>query len=205
VIAAEDDPLAQRTIAAYLAGAADIALVGVCGDGAEALELVIRASPDVLLTDIQMPGMDGIELIRRALALSHPPRALCFTSLGEEATMRAALAAGASGFLLKADPPELLVQAIRSVRDGDALVSPRLTVSILRSLTTLGSPPAHLTKAELDLVRLVGEGKDNAEISAALCLAPSTVKTYLSRLLPRTDSRSRAQLAARAHQWGLVV
>lgn len=203
VVAAEDDPLAQRAITAYLAGT-DVALVGVCGDGAEALDLVARLSPDVLLTDIQMPGLDGVELVRRALRLPRPPRALCFTSLGEEETMRAALEAGASGFLLKVDPPELLVHAIRCVHAGEALVSPKLLTAVLRSFTTRSEPPAHLSAIEVDLVRLVGEGRDNAEISAALCLAPSTVKTYLSRLLRRTDSRSRAQLAARAYQWGLV-
>jgi DNA-binding NarL/FixJ family response regulator len=204
VVAAEDDPLAQRAITAYVAGAPDIALVGVCGDGAEALDLVTRLSPDVLLTDIQMPGLDGVELVRRALSLPRPPRALCFTSLGEEETMRAALEAGAAGFLLKVDPPELLVHAIRCVHAGESLVSPKLLAAVLRSFTTRSEPPAHLSGIEVDLVRLVGEGRDNAEISAALCLAPSTVKTYLSRLLRRTDSRSRAQLAARAYQWGLV-
>ncbi len=203
VVAAEDDPLAQRAITAYLAGT-DIALVGVCGDGAEALDLVARLSPDVLLTDIQMPGLDGVELIRQSLALPRPPRALCFTSLGEEETMRAALEAGAAGFLLKVDPPDLLVHAIRCVHAGESLVSPKLLAAVLRSFTTRSEPPAHLSEIEVDLVRLVGEGRDNAEISAALCLAPSTVKTYLSRLLRRTDSRSRAQLAARAYQWGLV-
>lgn len=204
VLAAEDDPFAQRAIAAYLAAPTDIDLIGVASDGVEALRLVSEASPDVLLTDIQMPGMGGVELIAKALALPSPPRALCFTAMDEEATMRAALEAGAGGFLLKVDPPELVVQAIRAVHDGEALVSPKLLAGVLRSFTRRGLPPAHLSSTEIDLVRLIGSGLDNIEISQALCLAPSTVKTYISRLLRRTDSRSRAQVAARAHQWGLA-
>lgn len=204
VLAAEDDPFAQRAITSYLAGASGIDLVGVVGDGTTALELVRTERPDVLLTDIQMPGLNGIELVRAALALPHPPHALCFTSLGEDATMRAALEAGASGFLLKVDPPELLVQAIRCVHRGEALVSPRLLAGVLRSIARRGSPPPELSATDVDLARLVGTGLDNAEIGRELCLSPSTVKTYLSRLLRRTGSQSRAQLAIRAHEWGLV-
>lgn len=177
VLAAEDDPFAQRAIAAYLSGVPDIVLVGVAADGQEALELAKKANPDLLLADIHMPGMDGIELVRAAVALPNPPRALCFTSIGDEATMRAALEAGAS---------------------------PRLMAGVLRSLSRRGTPPAELTQTEIDLVRLVGRGLDNAAIGDELHLAPSTVKTYLSRLLRRTDCQSRAQLAVRAHQWELV-
>lgn len=204
VLAAEDDPFAQRAITAYLAGAPDIELVGLSSDGSKALELARKLRPDVLLTDIQMPGMGGIALLEKVMALPHPPRALCYTAMGEEEVMRAALEAGAAGFLLKVDPPELLVQAIRCVYDGDSLVSPKLLTAVLRSFAKRGAPPPHLSPTEIDLVRLVGNGLDNTEISKALCLAPSTIKTYLSRLLPRTDCSSRAQLAARAHQWGLV-
>lgn len=204
VLVAEDDPFAQRAIVTYLARAADITIVGVAADGPAALRMVGELSPDVLLTDIHMPGMDGVELIEKALSLPAPPRALCFTAFGDEPTMRAALEAGASGFLLKVDPPDLLVQAIRITNNGDALVSPKLLAGVLRAFTRRGNPPPGLSSTEVDLVRLVGLGLDNTEIGRELSFAPNTVKTYLSRLLRKTECRSRAQLAARAYDWGLV-
>ena len=204
VLVAEDDPFAQRAIVTYVARAADISIVGVASDGRTALRMVGELEPDVLLTDIHMPGLDGVELIERALSLPRPPRALCFTALGDEPTMRAALEAGASGFLLKVDPPDLLVQAIRITNDGEALVSPKLLAGVLSAFTRRGNPPLALSPTDIDLVRLVGTGLDNTEIARELSLAPSTVKTYVSRLLRRIGCRSRAQLAARAHEWGLV-
>lgn len=204
VLVAEDDPFAQRAIVTYVARAADISIVGVASDGRTALRMVGELEPDVLLTDIHMPGLDGVELIERALSLPRPPRALCFTALGDEPTMRAALEAGASGFLLKVDPPDLLVQAIRITNNGEALVSPKLLAGVLNAFTRRGNPPPDLSPTEIDLVRLVGTGLDNTEIARELSLAPSTVKTYVSRLLRRIDCRSRAQMAARAHEWGLV-
>ncbi len=204
VVVAEDDPLAQMAIESYVARADDIEIVGSATDGAPALELVKSLKPDVLLTDIHMPQMSGVELIRKVFALTDPPRVLCFTVLGDEHTMRTALEAGASGFLLKVDPPDMLIHGIRSAYHGDALVSPRLLATVLRQFQRQVQPPADLGETELELVRLVGKGLDNAQISEAIYLAPSTVKTYVSRLLKKTQSHSRAQLAAKAHEWGLV-
>ncbi|MEZ5201156.1 MAG: response regulator transcription factor [Micropruina glycogenica] len=202
VLAAEDDPLAQRAIRGYLAPVPDIEVLDIAGDGAKALALVESLHPDVLITDLHMPHLNGLELLKAVFALPDPPRALCFTALGDESSMRAALSAGASGFLLKVDPPALLVQAIRSAYEGDALVSPKLTAQVLRGITTVGARPKHLNDADVELLGLVGQGLNNGDIGDALHLAPSTVKTYVSRLLRKTDSRSRAQLAARAHEWG---
>lgn len=204
VVVAEDDPLAQMAIRSYVARVDDIEIVGTAPDGIPALELVKSHRPDVLLTDIHMPHMTGVELIRRVFTLPNPPRVLCFTVLGDETTMRTALEAGASGFLLKVDPPDMLLQGIRSAYHGDALVSPKLLASVLRQFQRHNQPPSDLTDAELELVRLVGRGMDNKEISETVFLAPSTVKTYVSRLLKKTDCRSRAQLAAKAHEWGLA-
>lgn len=204
VVVAEDDPLAQMAIRSYVARVEDIEIVGTAPDGIPALELVKSQKPDVLLTDIHMPHMTGVELIREVFTLPNPPRVLCFTVLGDETTMRTALEAGASGFLLKVDPPDMLLQGIRSAYHGDALVSPKLLASVLRQFQRHNQPPADLSDVELELVRLVGSGKDNKEISNSVFLAPSTVKTYVSRLLKKTDCRSRAQLAAKAHEWGLV-
>lgn len=204
VVAVEDDPLAQRAIRSYLSQVPDIELVGIASDGPAGLELIRRAEPDVLITDLHMPGMNGIALIEAVFELPNAPRSLCFTAVGDEPSMRAALAAGASGFLLKVDPPGLLVQAVRSAFEGDALVSPKLTAQVLRSIGPSGSRPEGLSEADLELLNLVGAGLDNTDIGRNLHLAPSTVRTYVSRLLRKTESRSRAQLAARANAWGLV-
>lgn len=204
VVVAEDDPLARLAIESYVSRAADIEIVGSAADGIPALELVRTLRPDVLLTDIHMPEMSGVELIGRVFSLPHPPRVLCFTVLGDENTMRTALEAGASGFLLKVDPPDMLIHGIRCAYHGDALVSPKLLASVLRQFQRHIKPPSELGEQELDLLRLVGQGRDNSEIAEAMFLAPSTVKTYVSRLLKKTESRSRAQLAAKAHEWGLV-
>lgn len=204
IVVAEDDPLAQMAIESYVARVDDIEIVGSATDGAPALELVKSLKPDVLLTDIHMPKMTGVELIRRVFTLPEPPRVLCFTVLGDEHTMRTALEAGASGFLLKVDPPDMLLHGIRCAYHGDALVSPKLLASVLKQFQRHAQPPTDLGATELELVRLVGRGLDNTEISEAIFLAPSTVKTYVSRLLKKTQCRSRAQLAAKAHEWGLV-
>ncbi|MGO1383700.1 MAG: response regulator transcription factor [Arachnia sp.] len=204
IVVAEDDPLAQMAIESYVARVDDIEIVGSATDGAPALELVKSLKPDVLLTDIHMPKMTGVELIRRVFTLPEPPRVLCFTVLGDEHTMRTALEAGASGFLLKVDPPDMLLHGIRCAYHGDALVSPKLLASVLKQFQRHAQPPSDLGATELELVRLVGRGLDNTEISEAIFLAPSTVKTYVSRLLKKTQCRSRAQLAAKAHEWGLV-
>lgn len=204
VVAAEDDPLARRAIRSYLAAAPDIELVDIAHDGASGLELVRTLKPDVLITDLHMPGLDGIRLLEAVFALPEPPHALCFTAIGDESSMRAAIAAGASGFLLKVDPPALLVQAIRSAYDGDALVSPKLTAQLPRGIPATGARPKGFNDAETELLSLVGSGLDNSAIGVRLHLAPSTVKTYVSRLLQKTESRSRAHLAARANEWGMV-
>ncbi len=204
VVVAEDDPLAQMAIQSYVARVDDIEIVGCAADGKPALELVKSLKPDVLLTDIHMPTMTGVELTRAVFALPDPPRVLCFTVLGDEHTMRTALEAGASGFLLKVDPPDMLIHGIRCAYNGDALVSPKLLATVLRQFQRHNQPPEDLGEMELELVRLVGRGLDNADISVAVFLAPSTVKTYISRLLKKTECKSRAQLAAKAHEWGLV-
>ena len=204
VVVAEDDPLAQMAIKNYVSRADDIDIVGTAPDGYAALELVKSLKPDVLLTDIHMPEMSGVELIGHVFALPEPPRVLCFTVLGDELTMRTALEAGASGFLLKVDPPDMLIHGIRCAFHGDALVSPKLLASVLRQFQRRNQHPSDLTPSDVELVRRVGRGLDNAMIAEELFLAPSTVKTYVSRLMKKTDCRSRAQLAVRAHEWGLV-
>lgn len=203
LVFAEDDPLACQAIHAYLRPAPDIEVVGEAADGVAALRLVEQERPDVLLTDINMPGHDGVELTRRVTALPNPPQVLCFTALADEHLMREALYAGACGFLLKVDRPEMVLHGIRSAFNGEAVVSPRLITSLLTSIPRASPPPSDLKDLELDLIRLVGEGLNNVEIGGRLFLSPTTVKTYVSQLLTRTGSRNRAQLAVKAHEWGL--
>lgn len=204
VVLAEDDPLAQQAIATYLMRTADIELVGSASDGAEALDLARRLQPDVVIVDIHLPTLDGIELTARLTAPPSTMRVVCFTALGDDRVMHRALTAGASGFLLKSDSPGLILHGVRSAFSGDALVSPKLVAKILASGRARSAPPPSLSRIDRDIMRLVGRGRSNAEIADELYLAPSTVKTYVSRLLGRLGKPNRAALAAQAHEWGLV-
>ena len=205
VLLAEDDPLARRAVDNYLSRAADIELIGVAVDGEQAVKLATELRPDVCLVDVHMPKMDGIEVTRIVTAPPLNCRAVCFTALGDDRTLTRAIQMGASGFLLKTDSPALIMHGIRSAYSGDALVSPKLVATLLSNTLARTAPPADLGQIDTQLLTLIGRGLSNAEIGEELHLATSTVKTYVSRLLRKTDSRSRAQLAARAHEWGVVV
>lgn len=204
VLLAEDDALAQRAIATYLAAAPGMKLVGVAADGVSAIQLARSVPADVAIVDIHLPKLDGIEVTRQ---LTSPPlnlKVLCFTALASDAVLMDALAAGASGFLLKSDSPELIQHGVRAALDGDALISPRLVQRVLATRRSRARPPADLSQLDLDLVRLVGRGLTNAQIGAELNYSTSTVKTYVSRLLGRLGRANRAALAALAYEWGLV-
>ena len=205
VLLAEDDPLAQRAIETYLARATDLELVGIASDGAEAVRLAEDLLPDVAIVDLHMPHLDGIEVTARITALPVNCRVVCFTALGDDRSLVRALEAGASGFLLKSDNPGLVLHGVRSAYSGDALVSPKLVASLLRTVASRHTPPPdHLTDSDKELLGHVGRGLSNAEIAELLFLSPSTVKTYVSRLLSRLEQPNRAALAALAHTWGLV-
>lgn len=205
VLLAEDDPLAQHAVKTYLSRATDIELVGVASDGAEAIRLARELTPDVAIVDLHMPQLDGIEVTAQ---ITPPPlccRVVCFTALGDDRTLLRAIQAGASGFLLKSDNPGLILHGVRSAYSGDALVSPKMVSSILRAATTRHTPPpAHLTDSDKQLLGHIGRGLSNADIATEMFLAPSTVKTYVSRILARLEQPNRAALAALAHSWGLV-
>lgn len=205
VMLAEDDPLAQRAIETYLSRAVDIQLVGVASDGEEAVSLAHEVGPDVAIVDIHLPKLDGIGVTQQ---LTSPPlncKVVCFTALGDDRTLMRALESGASGFLLKADNPGLVLHGVRSAYSGDALVSPKLVASLLRTSTTQHSdPPADLSDSDRRLLGLIGQGMTNAEIAEVMFLAPTTIKTYVSRLLAKLDRPNRAALAALAHEWRLV-
>lgn len=204
VLLAEDDPLAQRAIDTYVSRATDIELIAVAQDGQEAVELAESLRPDVAIVDIHMPRLNGIEVTRRITAAPLDVKVVCFTALGDDRLMLEALDAGASGFLLKTDSPGLVLHGVRTAFSGESLVSPKLVASVLSTRMRRLNPPRQLSSTERDLLCLIGLGLSNAEIAERLYLAPTTVKTYVSRLLTRLERPNRASLAILAHEWGLM-
>ncbi|HEY3610491.1 MAG TPA: response regulator transcription factor [Pseudonocardiaceae bacterium] len=212
VLIADDQDLVRTGFAMILA-AHGIEVVGEVADGAQAVDAVRRTGPDVVLMDIRMPKIDGLEATRRILAdTSNPPRIIILTTYDLDRYVYAALNAGASGFLLKDVSPEHLVAAVRLVRSGDALLAPAIT----RRLIERFAPPhgqvaaAHrqlsgLTPRELDVFRLLARGLSNAELAAALHLGETTVKTHVARILAKLNLRDRAQAIITAYETGLVT
>jgi DNA-binding NarL/FixJ family response regulator len=213
VVVADDQALVRGGFRVLVDSAADLQVVGEAPDGAQAVELTAREHPDVVLMDIRMPAMDGLEATRRILAASHQPapRVLILTTFDLDEYVFAALKAGASGFLLKDTPPEALLAGIRTVAGGDALLSPSVTRHLIeeyvRRPDPAAVPPAELdglTEREVEVLGLVAKGWSNAEIAHRLHVTPSTAKTHLSRLLMKLDARDRAQLIVIAYESGLV-
>jgi DNA-binding NarL/FixJ family response regulator len=216
VLLVDDQPLLRTGFRLILEGEADIAVVGEAGDGAQAVELTRTLLPDVVLMDIRMPGVDGIEATRRIVreeAAKHDPRVLILTTFDLDEYVVEAVRAGASGFLLKDAPPEDLVAAIRIVAGGDAIVAPSVTRRLLdRFATRLPSvreetPPrglAMLTERELEVLRHVARGLSNAEIAAQLVVSETTIKTHVGNLLAKLGLRDRVQAVVFAYETGLI-
>jgi DNA-binding NarL/FixJ family response regulator len=190
---------------------AGVEVTGEAGDGLEAIEQVERTTPDVVLMDVRMPRLDGIEATRR-LVVRHPEtRVLALTTFDLDEYVYAAVRAGASGFLLKDVKPSDLVHAVEVVARGDALLAPTLTRRLLERFAAAPAPgevPQALTSLpsrELEVLKEVATGASNSEIAGRLFLSEATVKTYVSRLLTRLDLRDRVQLAVLAYESGLVT
>jgi DNA-binding NarL/FixJ family response regulator len=205
----DDQALMRQGFRMILAAAGDIEVVGEAGDGRDALEQVSRCAPDVVLMDIRMPVLDGIEATRAI----DGPRVLILTTFGHDEYVVDALRAGASGFLLKDATPDELVRAVRVVAAGDALLSPAVTTTLLaRVVPTLapgrppvaGGPLGQLTDRELEVLSLVARGQSNAEIAAALFISETTVKTHVSHVLTKLGLRDRVQAVVAAFEAGLV-
>ncbi|MFK5645095.1 response regulator [Ornithinimicrobium sp. LYQ121] len=186
-------------------------VLGEAGDGLEAVEVVGTLRPDVVLMDIRMPRLDGVEATRRITRLIPPvPRVLVLTTFDLDEYVYEAVRAGASGFVLKDVTPEDLVHAVRVVARGESMLAPALIARLLAQFTArppAGGPPeqmADLTERELEVARLVAQGLSNAEIGGRLFLSEATVKTYVSRLLTKLHLRDRVQIAVLAFQSGLV-
>jgi DNA-binding NarL/FixJ family response regulator len=211
VVLADDQEMVRAGLRMLVDFQPDLEVVGEAADGLEAVEVVTRLRPDVVLMDVRMPRCDGIEAARRVLATVPDVAVVVLTTFDEDASLAEALRAGVSGFLLKTAPPEQLLHAIRTVAAGNGLLDPAVTLRVIAASAKSPAPDpgasarlATLTQRETDVLRLVAEGLTNAEIAAALFLGEATVKTYLSRMLTKLDLRDRVQAVAFAFRSGLV-
>ncbi|MFT4468899.1 response regulator [Arthrobacter sulfonylureivorans] len=218
VLLVDDQPLLRMGFKLILEGEDDVAVVGEASDGAEALELTRQLTPDVVLMDVRMPVLDGIEATRQIVTAGLPARVIILTTFDLDEYAFAGLQAGASAFLLKDVAPAELVQAVRLVSSGDAVVAPRVTARLLetyvRGLAPAGSPAAppqrdplldDLTPRELEVLETIAEGLSNAEIAHRFFLSEATVKTHVRRILAKLHLRDRVQAVVYAYETGLVV
>ena len=214
VVVADDQTLVRAGFRLLVDSAHDLEAVGEATDGAQAVELARQQRPDVVLMDIRMPRMDGLEATRRIAAdeLLAGVRVLVLTTFDLDDYVYQALRAGASGFLLKDTPPADLLAAIRVVAAGDALLAPGITRRLIAEFARRPDPnrvaPAALealTDREREVLALVARGLSNAEIGERLVVSPATSKTYVSRLLAKLGARDRAQLVAIAYETGLIT
>lgn len=215
VLVVDDQALVRAGFRMILDSEPDMAVVGEAADGLEALDAAVATRPDVVLMDVRMPRLDGVEATARlhALGLDPAPRVVILTTFDLDEYVFAALRNGASGFLLKDAPTETLLDAIRCAARGDALLAPSITRRLIEdyvgrpAAATPTVPPglADLTERELEVLRLVARGLSNAEIASALYLGETTVKTHVGRVLSKLALRDRVQAVVLAYEAGLVV
>ena len=210
VLVADDQSMVRAGFRMLLGREGDIEVVGEASNGLEAIEQAASVRPTVILMDIRMPKLDGLEATRRILAADAAARVLILTTFGLDEYIYEALRAGASGFVLKDDPPEQLIAAIRTVAAGDALLSPAVTKRVIKQFTRIPrpSPPkefGELTAREQEVFRLIARGLSNSEISQQLYIGDTTVKTHITHILQKLNLRDRAQLIVLAYQTGVFV
>jgi DNA-binding NarL/FixJ family response regulator len=214
VVVADDQALVRGGFRMIL-NSAGIQVVAEAADGKEAVSAVLKHKPDVVLMDVRMPGMDGLEATRRILAARSPdgaggdPRIIILTTFDLDQYVYAALTAGASGFLLKDVSPEHLIAAVQLVRTGDALLAPTITRRLVERFAPRAAAPGHdvsaLTPRELEVLGLIARGLSNAELAATLTLSEATVKTHVARILTKLGLRDRVQAVVLAYETGLVA
>jgi DNA-binding NarL/FixJ family response regulator len=213
VLIADDHELMRGGLRAMLGAHDDIEIVGEAADGGEAVDRAVELRPDVVIMDIRMPRVDGIEATRR-LAAQGPgaPRVLVLTTFDLDEYVWEALRAGAGGFMLKDAPPRQLAEAVRTVAAGESLLAPAITRRLVERFVR--TPPSggavqrerfgELTERELEVLGLVARGRSNAEVAAELFLSEATVKTHVTRILSKLDLRDRVQIVVLAYESGLV-
>ena len=216
VLLADDDALMRAGLAVVLDNSAGIDVVGEAPDGIRAVEMCRTLTPDVVLMDVRMPGIDGIEATRRVVAAGLPTKVLVLTTFRHDEYVWGALRAGASGFLLKRASPERLVDAVHTVAAGETLLDPAVTRDLVEHFVlhaggsdvgTSGEERrvAALTQREVQVLRLIAQGLSNEEIAALLFIAESTAKTHVKRILAKVGARDRAQAVVLAYRSGLMT
>src|SRR5690625_4198006 len=212
VLVVDDQSMIRAGFAALLDAQPGITVVGTADDGLGITEMVRRTQPDVVLMDIRMPKMNGLDAARSIFAMpGNGPKVIMLTTFDADEYVFSALRVGASGFLLKDSPPEELVQAVRVVADGEALLSPKVTKALIADYAARPQGPAKysvrlgvLTEREREVMVRVARGRSNAEISEDLFVAEQTIKTHVSRILTKLDLRDRTQMVVAAYESGLV-
>jgi DNA-binding NarL/FixJ family response regulator len=208
VLVADDQSMVRAGFRMLLSHEEDVEVVAEASNGLEAVEKTARFRPSVVLMDIRMPELDGLEATRRILAADDTARILILTTFDLDEYVYEALRAGASGFVLKDDPPEQLLAAIRTVAGGDALLSPTITKRVIKQFVRIPQPAPpkqldDLTERELDVFRLIARGLSNAEIGQELYISDTTVKTHITHILQKLDLRDRVQAVVLAYETGL--
>jgi DNA-binding NarL/FixJ family response regulator len=208
VLLADDQGLVRAGFRMILRAEPDIDVVGEAADGREAIERTRELAPDVVLMDIRMPGLDGIEATRRVTGLERPPRVLVVTTFDLDEYVYESLRAGASAFLLKDAPEQQLVAAVRVVADGGSLFSPSVTRRLIEEFARAASPSApalaELTSRELEVLHLIARGRSNGEIAQELVVSEHTAKTHVASILQKLGLRNRVQAVVFSYENGLV-
>jgi DNA-binding NarL/FixJ family response regulator len=208
VLVADDQAMVRAGFRMLLSEERDIEVVAEASNGREAVDKAARFHPTVVLMDIRMPELDGLEAARRILAVDNAARILILTTFDLDEYVYEALRAGASGFVLKDDPPEQLIAAIRTVAAGDALLSPTITKRVIKQFVRIPRPEPpkefdELTAREEEILRLVARGLSNAEIGRELYIGETTVKTHVTHILQKLNLRDRVQAVVLAYQTGV--
>jgi DNA-binding NarL/FixJ family response regulator len=208
VLVADDQSMVRAGFRMLLSGEDDIEVVAEASNGMEAVAQAARFHPTVVLMDIRMPQLDGLEATRRILAANDDARILILTTFDLDEYVYEALRSGASGFVLKDDPPEQLLAAIRVVASGEALLSPAITKRVIKQFTRMPRPEPprqldELTERELEVFRLIARGLSNAEIARELYISDTTVKTHITHILMKLNLRDRVQAVVLAHELGI--